>query len=140
MSNLDFISVDPITFPLINKFYRQYKVRGRVKSHDLVWVTKSGDEIIAVAKLIPKANFYLLSGVFTVKHWRGKGVATKLINSLLTDFTKPIHTFAYSKLSTWYQSLGFDYQELPDELAPLFLAYRRQGRDICCLVANKGIM
>ena len=104
-----------------------------------MWVIKSDNHIIAVAKLTPKASFYLLSGVYTVIPWRGKGVATKLINSLLTDFSRPVYTFAYSKLLSWYVSLGFGYQKVPDELAPFFLAYGRQGRDICCLVANNEI-
>ena len=140
MSKLDFTPVDTIKFPLINKFYRQFKVRGRAKSCDLVWVMKSDDQIIAVAKLTPKAGYYLLTGVYTMISWRGRGVATKLVSDLLKDFSKPVFTFAYSKLSPWYQSLGFEYQVLPDELAPFFSAYQSQGRDICCLAANNEIV
>ena len=132
-------SLEPIKYPLVNKFYQEFKVRGRAKSHDLVWVLKQGSQILAVAKVVPVEQYSLLSGVFTHPNWRGKKLATQLVKTIIASHTKPIYTFAYTHLSTWYHSLGFKPDKAQAELAALFLAYRQQGRDICCMVADKEL-
>ncbi|MEC8325443.1 MAG: GNAT family N-acetyltransferase [Pseudomonadota bacterium] len=137
MSSFTCQQLDPVMYPLVNKFYQNFKVRGRAKSHDRVWVIKAENQIVAAAKLSLKDGQFLLSGVFTAPCFRGQKLASRLIKTITLDYRKPFFTFAYNHLVSWYQSCGFTEHAAPAELAPFFSAYQNQGRQIVCMIANK---
>ena len=137
MNDFEVIKLEPVMFPLVNKFYQAYNVRGRAKSHDKVWVVKVNSEIVAAAKITPKSDFDLLTGVFTAPDWRGNQFASKLVRHIIASQQETIYTFAYNHLVAWYLNLGFVPHQPTEDLASMFQAYCQQGRDICCLATNK---
>lgn len=139
MSSFTCQQLDPVMYPLVNKFYQTFKVRGRAKSHDKVWVIKAEHQIVAAAKLTPKNGQYILSGVFTAPSFRGLKLASQLINTITNHHRQPLFTFAYIHLVPWYQKCGFIEKSVPPTLAPLFTAYQNQGRKIACMAANMGV-
>ena len=138
-----------IKLPLVNKFYKQVKARGKASGGDIVWVARdvalcsissynTSAPIIAAARLTPtKLNeYWLLSGVYVAQSHRNQGIASQLITHLVAQ-QACCYTFALTQLSDFYQRLGFvevAVGDLPCELAQKFDAYRQQGRNIIAMI------
>ncbi len=140
MSDIHYQLLDPVQLPLVNKFYKLHRVRGRAKRHDVVYVAKVNNEIVAAAKLVNVEQNYLLAGVYTAQNHRGQGIGLGLISTILDDTQvqkKTIYTFSYDDVISFYLALGFSLKsQLPHALAQLFEVYRSQGRKITVLQIN----
>ncbi|MGB1298840.1 MAG: GNAT family N-acetyltransferase, partial [Psychrobium sp.] len=126
---LTFELLDPIRFPLAKKYYKSMRINVSVASHDLVLVAKT-NEIVAIARLTPVDNHWLLTGVHVSESVRGQGIASKLVNTLCEN-QSTVFTFALEHLTTLYQGCGFEIivpADIPCELAQRFNAYVKQGR------------
>ncbi len=138
------LCLEKIYYPLVNKFYKTHKARGKAKSHEQVWVAKK-TEIVAACRIVNLETAELLCGVFVCPDMRGQGIARQLIETLCQH--KPqLYTFAYAHLKTWYQSMGFEH--IPIEQADLckvenvvvvkFELYQKQGRQLVLLRYQAG--
>uniref|UniRef100_U1KMG5 Acetyltransferase, GNAT family protein n=1 Tax=Pseudoalteromonas citrea DSM 8771 TaxID=1117314 RepID=U1KMG5_9GAMM len=123
--------------PLVNKFYKQFSVRGRANKQDQCWVTKS-NKIIAACRLQNKDDVLFLSTVFVDPEFRTQGVARYLLKSALDAQYSNIYTFAYRDLEPFYLGLGFErVSALPEHLSCCFANYVRQKRDIVAMCIYK---
>ncbi|CAH9066157.1 hypothetical protein PSEHALCIP103_03530 [Pseudoalteromonas haloplanktis] len=120
--------LESIKTPLVNKFYTLHHVRGRANKQDQVWVAYDNNTIIAACRLQNKPTFLFLSTVFVAPSYRLKGVATQLLVALLNAQTEPVYTFAYQRLTDFYQALGFNQVlTYTPALLTLFDAYKHRN-------------
>lgn len=131
---IELVSLPKTHYPLLKKYYKQHKVRGKLASHDIAWVALANNHIIACCKFTPVADAWLLSAVHTDTAWRGQKVASSLLLEALKYAPKPLFTFPYRKLISWYQQLGFEICETAQishaEIVEKWHSYQAQGRDI----------
>lgn len=135
MNSIRIECLSPERYPLVNKFYRQFGARGKAKSHDLVFVVRANNEVVAAAKLIQcDDDTYLLAGVFTAPAFRNQGHALSLITYIVNNYDY-IVTFAYCNLMPFYHRIGFNaVASLPPQLSKLFEQYQKQGRNIVAMM------
>jgi len=137
INQYNYLQLEPIKYPLLNKFYALEKAKSKASSHDIVWITKHLDIIIAAARLAPlPGNYRLLTGVYVAVDYRSQGIARRLVSQCCLN-QESIYTFALSPLEAFYQQLGFTTltaSDLPCELAQRFNAYVKQGRKIVAMI------
>ncbi len=130
----------PIAFPLASKFYKLHK-KGKVSGSDIVWVSRDSGHIIAAARLsLVLPHYRLLTGVFVAPEYRKQGVARDLLQSTC-DEPQFIYTFSLQHLQPFYQQLNFELialDNLPCELAQMFIAYLKQGRKIVAMIRKNN--
>lgn len=127
----------PLQLPLVNKFYKQNRARGKAKGNETVWVVKYCGSIIAAARIADISGHDFLTGVQVAQEFQRQGIAGKLIGEMLKGRQKPVYTFPYQYLVSMYKRLGFELctpEELPKPLQQRFERYQAQGRDITAAV------
>lgn len=130
----DFQWLDDVQLPLVNKFYRAERQRGKGRGGDRCAVLRvqSGD-IVATACIRHYQGDDLLVGVMVAASYRRQGLARRLVSEMLRHQTRSLFTFSYCHLVHFYQDLGFETitsEMLPTALAGRFHSYIEQGRDI----------
>lgn len=117
-----------IKTPLVNKFYTQHRVRGRANKQEQIWVVYYNQHIVAACRLQDKAQFLFLSTLFVAPQHRSKGLAKKLLLSLLSEQTKIVYTFAYKHLAHLYSAIGFNpLLSYPPPLQLLYNMYKHRN-------------
>jgi N-acetylglutamate synthase-like GNAT family acetyltransferase len=125
-----------VQLPLVNKFYKANRARGKAKGNEQVWVTKQEQQIVAAARIADICGCDFLTGVQVAQGFDGQGIASRLITQMLNTQQKCCYTFPYNHLMQWYEKLGFvtvAVEDLPNPLQMRFDRYTRQGRDIGCM-------
>lgn len=124
MSTLRFECLEPIKTPLANKFYSQYKARGRASKNDQVWVAYYDLMIVAACRIQTRGGCLFLSTLLVAPVWRGHGVAKQLLKHALSQQSAQVYTFAYAHLVDFYQLVGFNLVlALPSPLDKLLAVY-----------------
>lgn len=117
-----------------NKFYRKFRLKGKVKSNDICAVVKDErKDIIASGILRPYRDFSLLTGIAVAPNYQRRGVGKILLKLLATNFDSNTFAFPYIHLVDYYQYFGFEVVEplqINNEVRNLFVKYVNQGRDI----------
>ncbi|BBN82460.1 hypothetical protein PA25_24450 [Pseudoalteromonas sp. A25] len=126
------LQLDAISTPLINKFYKHHRGRGRANKQDQNWVVKDS-EIVAACRVQNIQGILLLSSVLVASEHRGRGIARMLLTQVIAQQTCTVYTFAYRHLSSFYQQLGFYECVLPMQLQPYFDSYVAQKRDLVAM-------
>jgi len=130
--------LDPIQYPLANKFIRQHGFRGRVRSNDQCMVMRNQTEgIIALAFLRPMQQSLLLTAVAVAPDYQGQGLVKQLLGAMCYAFTEQTYTFSLNDLTSLYQQHGFSVVEeakLPEDVSSRLRAYRDQGRLITPMI------
>jgi N-acetylglutamate synthase-like GNAT family acetyltransferase len=130
---VDIVQISPQVTPLVNKFYKANRARGRATKQDQVWVVKKTD-IVAACRMQTFSEYFFLSTVYVAEQYRSQGVARSLLATVLNHKIKPVYTFSYVHLAQFYSSVGFIYCDtLPEQLATKFTQYQLQKRDIVAM-------
>ena len=114
-SQIQFIELEKIKYPLINQFYKQFYKKGSASKDEAVFILKR-QTILCSVKLKTLDQALLLTGVATAANERGKGYASLLISKLMLQSSAPVYCFPYRHLEKFYQQLGF--KQLAIEQAP----------------------
>ncbi|MEH6453432.1 MAG: hypothetical protein V7782_10395 [Psychromonas sp.] len=114
-SEIQFIALEKIKYPLINQFYKQFYKKGLASKDEDVFILKH-HSIVSSVKLKKIEQSLLLSAVVTATNERGKGYASLLIKTLLQQSSTAIYCFPYLHLELFYQQFGF--KQLPIEQVP----------------------
>ncbi|MBD1581172.1 GNAT family N-acetyltransferase [Pseudoalteromonas sp. S16_S37] len=133
---MQIVQLNAISTPLINKFYKQHRGRGRANKQDQNWVVKD-PEIIAACRIQDVEGELFLSSVLVAPEYRGKGIARALLAHVFVQQNSVIYTFAYRHLSQFYRQMGFCESTLPLQLQPYFNSYVAQKRDIVAMCLPK---
>ena len=113
---------------LLNHFYRQHGSRMRAAADGELWVAR-GDGIMAGLSLSPTPHGHWLTGLFVAPRWRGRQIATQLIEAALNGASAPTWLFCHPDLQTFYQRLAFtSTDDLPEALNARLARYRRSKR------------
>jgi N-acetylglutamate synthase-like GNAT family acetyltransferase len=102
----------------------------RINPMDLDWkrflLASSPDgELVACAQLKPHADGTLeLASLAVRPAWRGRGLARRLVEQLLSDSPRPLYLTCRSGLESFYQKFGFRALA-NDELTPYFRRLQR---------------
>jgi GNAT superfamily N-acetyltransferase len=135
--------VEAICIPLVNKYYKANRARGKAKGDDCVWVIKNNYDIIAALRVVALCGHSFLTSVQVDEQFQGQGVGRALISQVFEHLydpsdsnnnkRKPCYTFPYRHLIGFYASMGWvelAEEDLPLPLLTRFKRYQRQGRDI----------
>lgn len=128
-----------IALPLVNKFYKANKARGKAKGNDRVYVIRDKSEIVGAARVVDISGHDFLTTVQVGELYQRQGIATQLISHICKMQSKPLFTFPYQHLMALYLRLGFEEveaEQLPKPLLQRFGRYQTQGRDITGAVYN----
>lgn len=102
----------------------------RINPMDLDWrrflLASSADgELAACAQIKPHADGTLeLASLAVRPAWRGRGLARRLVEQLLSQSPRPIYLTCRSGLESFYQKFGFRTLNA-DELTPYFRRLQR---------------
>ena len=124
-SQIQFIELEKIKYPLINQFYKQFYKKGSASKDEAVFILKR-QTILCSVKLKTLEQALLLTGVATATNERGKGYASLLISKLIQQCSTPIYCFPYLHLENFYQQLGFKQlaiEQAPESISKQFKLY-----------------
>ena len=139
-SQIQFIELEKIKYPLINQFYKQFYKKGVASKDEDVFILKH-HSILSSVKLKKLNQELLLTGVVTAPDERGKGYASLLINSLLQKSSTAIYCFPYLHLEKFYLQLGFKQlaiEDVPEAINKQFQIYNnKQTLLLMCYQSKK---
>ncbi len=88
------------------------------------WVIESQGDVIACGQLRNFAQAQELGSLVVTPNWRGHGLATLLIQHLITQATEPLYLECLGeRLAQFYKRFGFmqiDFENLPKSLQHKF--------------------
>lgn len=132
-NSLLFCQLDKQQIPLVNQFYKRAYKKGLANKSDQVFVLRN-EKIRCAARLKEVHGALLLTGVGCAVESRGKGLASSLINSILSLQTQTIYCFPYPHLHKLYQNSGFTVckpEQLPKALHTRYQAYNSRKALLC---------
>ncbi|NIF16012.1 GNAT family N-acetyltransferase [Pantoea sp. Cy-639] len=110
---------------LLAHFYRQHGSHMRVAGEGQQWVARAGD-IVAGLNLTPVHGGQWLTGLFVAPQWRGRQVASQLVDAALAEQPGATWLFCHPDLVPFYQRLAFTCaMQLPEALATRLARYQR---------------
>ncbi len=110
---------------LLEHFYRQHGSRMRASGEGELWVARA-DEIVGGMSLQAVAQGHWLTGLFVAPQWRGRQVASRLVEAALAARPGPTWLFCHPDLQPFYQRLGFTPAiDLPEALTSRLARYQR---------------
>jgi GNAT superfamily N-acetyltransferase len=129
-----FQCIETARFALVDRFYRVQGYKVKCGASERVYViTNEREGFIAAARLVPQSSgHYWLRNLLVASDWRGKGIATGLMQKLLPDLApQGCYCFALPHLADFYSSLGFIQRPLhcPEDILRTYNTYRTRGRD-----------
>lgn len=137
MSKLRFHPLEPLRFPLINRFYKSHYPAGKAKKDEIIWVGEHTSGIICCVRFKQFDHYQLLTGMLVHPEQRGTGIAKLLLTATQEQLTRsPCFCFAFSHLEKLYQDSGFVVMpegELPEPLASRIQRYRQSGKDLIAM-------
>ena len=137
MSKIKYHPLEPLRFPLINRFYKSHYPAGKAKKDEIIWIGENTSGIICCVRFKQFESYQLLTGMLVHPELRSCGIA----NQLITETNKqliltPCFCFAFSHLEKLYQDSGFTViadNELPEPLASRIQRYRLSGKDLIAM-------
>jgi len=137
MSKLRFHLLEPLRFPLINRFYKSYYPAGKAKKNEVIWVGEDNSSIICCVRFKQFDHYQLLTGMLVHPERRGAGIARLLLTACNQQLNvTPCYCFAFRQLEQLYHDANFAVipeNELPEVLASLLQRYRQSGKDLIAM-------
>ncbi|QXH57976.1 GNAT family N-acetyltransferase [Pseudomonas maumuensis] len=110
---------------LLEHFYRQHGSRMRAAGEGEQWVARAG-EIVGGMNLTPIEGGHWLTGLFVAPHWRGRQIASRLVDAAVVESSAATWLFCHPDLAPFYQRLAFvPTTTLPQPLASRLARYQR---------------
>lgn len=129
----------------LNRFYKENKDKARAKPSDLMFAAiDENQQVCAVLRLLPYTHFYFLRSVLTRPGYRGKGIASGLIEFAVTSLIspKPIYTLPTPLARPLYARLGFapiEQSHIPAELLASYRRFRHVNNDSSVMVLHRTV-
>lgn len=136
MKKLEFQQLDPVKFPLIQRFYKQHYPTSKPKRNEKTIIARSSisQNIIACVRFRQIEQFQLLTGMAVSTDFRGQGIGKSLMNYCkLHNLNSQVYCFAYAHLDEFYQQQGFvscHKEDLPSPLKVLYQRYTNSGKSL----------
>lgn len=132
----------------LNRFYKENKDKARAKPDDLMFAAiDENQQVCAVLRLLPYAQFYFLRSVLTSPESRGEGIASTLIQYAIdSQFAQaentPIYTLPTPLALPLYSRLGFtaiEQADIPVELQSSYRRFRHANNDSSVMVIRPAV-
>jgi len=107
---------------LVQKFYEQVGYQIKIEKRARIVVTQLYGVIIGAVRLVVENEVQVLRGMQVFKNFQDQGFGTDMLQKLIPHFQEPCYCIAPICLTNFYRKVGF--QEIPDEMAPVFLGLR----------------
>ncbi|PSW03472.1 GNAT family N-acetyltransferase [Photobacterium lipolyticum] len=137
MSKIKFHPLEPLRFPLINRFYKSYYPAGKAKRDEIIWIGENTSGIICCVRFKQFESYQLLTGMLVHPELRSCGIAKQLITATNEQLIHtPCFCFAFNHLEKLYQDSGFTViadNELPEPLASRIQRYRLSGKELIAM-------
>lgn len=125
MSEIEIGPLPEVSWPLLNKFYRQHRSPKRAAKGGQAWVARQ-HELLAALSLGEVDEGYWLTGLLVAPERRGEGLARRLIEAALRSVEGPVWLFCHPRLLEFYRPMGFEAaQRLPRTLGERLMRYSR---------------
>ena len=142
MSKLRFHLLEPLRFPLINRFYKAYYPAGKAKKDEIIWIGEDNKGIQACVRFKQFEDFQLLTGMLVHPDLRSQGQGAALLTACKTQLSaQPCYCFAFSYLESFYQSAGFvtlEDNQLPESLRTRINRYRQSGKSLTPMLYDQS--
>ena len=142
MSKLSFHPLEPLRFPLINRFYKTHYPAGKAKKDETIWIGEDNKGIQACVRFKQFEDFQLLTGMLVHPDLRSQGQGTELLTACQSQtMVKPCYCFAFSYLESFYQSAGFvtlTDNQLPEALRTRISRYRQSGKTLTPMLYDQS--
>ena len=125
----------PIRFPLVNRFFKNNKHKGKAKGNERVFVLKNDQgDILAALRACPKSQGYLLRSVQVDQQHYRQGLGALLVKETARLLQpEPCWCYPLSHLRSFYESCGFqvsDTKQVKDDIRIPFLRYIQQRKKL----------
>ncbi len=136
MEKLEFQQLDPVKFPLIQRFYKQHYPISKPKRNEKTIIARStiSHNIVACVRFRQIEQFQLLIGMAVSTELRAQGIGQSLMAYCkLHDLNSQVYCFSYTHLEEFYQHGGFKTctrDELPPSLRVLYQRYTNSGKSL----------
>ncbi|WEM42162.1 GNAT family N-acetyltransferase [Photobacterium sp. DA100] len=142
MSKLRFHQLEPLRFPLINRFYKAYYPAGKAKKDEVIWIGENNKGIQACVRFKQFDSYQLLTGMLVHPELRAQGHGMALLEASKEQLeASQCYCFAFSYLETFYQSSGFVVvtdSDLPEPLRSRIERYRQSGKSLTPMLYDQS--
>ncbi|KLU99600.1 acyltransferase [Photobacterium aquae] len=137
MDKLSFHPLEPLRFPLVNRFYKQHYPAGKAKKDEIIWTGEDNKQICCCVRFKLFDGFQLLTGMVVAPERRGTGIGRQLLHASRPQQTlQPCYCLAFSYLEQFYESADFSRigdHDLPEALLSRLVRYRAAGKDLIAM-------
>ncbi len=138
MTDIRYSQLDELSWPLMNKFYRQHQSSMKAVREAQLWVARR-EEIVAALCLRLVSGGYWLTGLFVDPTCREQGIAAQLIAEAVEDVEAPVWLFCHPDLRGFYERRGFTFDPaLPQAMAERLSRYARSKPMIAMELAPRA--
>lgn len=138
MTDTRYSQLDELSWPLMNKFYRQHQSSMKAVREAQLWVARR-EEIVAALCLRPVFGGHWLTGLFVDPACREQGIAAQLIAAAVNDVETPVWLFCHPDLRGFYERRGFTFDPaLPQAMAERLSRYARSKPMIAMELAPRS--
>lgn len=136
MEKLEFQQIEPLKFPLIQRFYKQHYPTSKPKRDEKTIIARStiSNNIVTCVRFRQVDQYQLLTGMAVSTEFRGLGIGNALMTYCKSrDLNSQVYCFAYTHLEEFYQRHGFIScfkENLPPALKVLFQRYTNSGKSL----------
>ncbi|WP_298443068.1 GNAT family N-acetyltransferase [uncultured Ferrimonas sp.] len=117
----------PLQAPLATAFYRRCGSKEKAKGDERIAVLRNPtQQIVAVLRLAPKGEHWLLRALLVDPAYRRQGLALHLLQFIDAAVAEPIWCYPYPHLHGLYQRAG--YQAQTSAPAPILAPYQAYCR------------
>ncbi|AMO56934.1 hypothetical protein GZ77_01675 [Endozoicomonas montiporae] len=120
--------LQPVAFPLVNRFFKANGHKGKARSDERVFVVRQKGEIIAALRACPRSQGYLLRSVWVAISRRKKGFGLKLTKDTINAlYPASCWCYPYEHLKEFYTLAGFrelTTDNVPDDISIPWQKYR----------------
>ncbi len=126
--------LNPIAFPLVNRFFKENGHKGKARGDERIWVIRDQQgDILAGLRASQKSAGYLLRSVWVGNHVRRQGIGSLLLTATLSDLKfEACWCYPYPHLETFYMAAGFvlpAIESVPTDILEPYQRYQKQGND-----------
>ncbi|PCR97729.1 GNAT family N-acetyltransferase [Pseudomonas fluorescens] len=138
MTDIRYSQLDDLSWPLMNKFYRQHQSSMKAVREAQLWVARR-EKIVAALCLRPVSGGHWLTGLFVDPTCREQGIAAQLIAEAVKDVEAPVWLFCHPDLRSFYERRGFTFDPaLPQAMAERLSRYARSKPMIAMELAPRA--
>lgn len=141
LRNVGYECLAPIAYPLVNRFYKQAREKGKTQSSDEIYVARIEQQIVAAVRLCPiSESKLLLRSLAVLPEYRRTGIGTQFMTYVIEQIgTRECWCYPFAWLQIFYEQFGFhkvEPEDAPEFIRTPFENYQRQGRDILIMAFN----